>query len=540
MKLIASLPLSYRLGLVMSIVFLMGVVAIGYNLQVFKNDLRQNKSQALQQLIDTTESQINYLISDKSISIAEQKSRAKEIINSIRYDGNQYFFIIDQKPTMLLHPIKPTLNGKNLSDFKDSNGLLLFQEMVKVANNDQIDSLEYWWPKPGEKEASRKLSVLRLIPEWGWIIGTGIYIDNIDAIVSDRIMFSAFALIIWAMVIAFLSYYFISTLSRPLNRTINLIKDISSGDLSNGCRRSRIPEIHKLNNSVNVMQEHIKTLISLIKKNSNHIGSATGTLHNTVSSTQSEVKRQYEELDQLSSAMTEVVQNVKEMASHARITSDRMRDTHKSAEKGETTVQKAKDKINNLSEEITESQVAIKNLYEASEKIGSVIEVITSISEQTNLLALNAAIEAARAGDTGRGFAVVADEVRTLAKRTGEATCEIETVIKNIQQGIHKAADKMENSTTEASECVDLINSAQKQLSKINHNVDEASTLNTQLSEGVDQQEQVSEEINKTLIHLAESAGISQQSSETLHSTSFKLNQLADELNEQLNQFKVS
>ncbi|WP_337914856.1 methyl-accepting chemotaxis protein [Vibrio cholerae] len=149
-------------------------------------------------------------------------------------------------------------------------------------------------------------------------------------------------------------------------------------------------------------------------------------------------------------------------------------------------------------------QAAMQLLAKDSEDIGSVVDVIQSISEQTNLLALNAAIEAARAGEQGRGFAVVADEVRTLASRTQESTKQILQTVQRLQQSSRDSANLIEQGVSGASKAVEKARLAGTALSQITANVDRISTMNTQIATASEEQSAVTEEINKNIITISE------------------------------------
>jgi methyl-accepting chemotaxis protein len=121
------------------------------------------------------------LEAEGKISRQEAQKRAIEAIRAMRYDGTNYFWINDMHPTMVMHPTKPELDGKDLSDFKDPSGRAIFVEFASVARTPKGDFVSYLWPKPGSDKPVQKLSFVKGFEPWGWVIGTGIYVEDVDA-----------------------------------------------------------------------------------------------------------------------------------------------------------------------------------------------------------------------------------------------------------------------------------------------------------------------------------------------------------------------
>ncbi|MDN2664053.1 methyl-accepting chemotaxis protein [Psychromonas sp. 14N.309.X.WAT.B.A12] len=174
------------------------------------------------------------------------------------------------------------------------------------------------------------------------------------------------------------------------------------------------------------------------------------------------------------------------------------------AEEGRQAVDATIASINSLSRNIDDSATAVNNVESKVESIGSVVDTIRSISDQTNLLALNAAIEAARAGEAGRGFAVVADEVRNLAKRTQDATVEIQAMIELLQQSAQQAVGLMDSSVKEAEVGVTEVTKAGIKLSDIVGKVSHISDLNYQIASAAKEQATVADDINTNLVQVKE------------------------------------
>jgi len=181
---VMTLGISTRLyGIVC--IFAAGLIALVSVLLYLELDaLKSRRQQELKGLVDNAFSLMNAqydLAKSGKIAEAQAKARALEAIGSLRYQGDNYFWVNDQHPTMVMHPVRPDLNGKDLTSIKDPNGKALFVEFVKAVENSGAGFVEYMWPKPGFDKPVEKISYVALFKPWGWIVGTGVYNDDIAA-----------------------------------------------------------------------------------------------------------------------------------------------------------------------------------------------------------------------------------------------------------------------------------------------------------------------------------------------------------------------
>jgi len=216
------------------------------------------------------------------------------------------------------------------------------------------------------------------------------------------------------------------------------------------------------------------------------------------------IAEEFDQIESLATAMNEMTAAVKEVQGNAESASASTLEASNVAEEGRNAVNATISSINSLSKNIDDSATAVNNVEMKVESIGSVVDTIRSISDQTNLLALNAAIEAARAGEAGRGFAVVADEVRNLAKRTQDATVEIQAMIEQLQQSAQQAVGLMNRSVKEAEVGVTEVTKAGIKLSDIVGKVSHISDLNYQIASAAKEQATVADEINENLEQVKE------------------------------------
>ena len=259
----------------------------------------------------------------------------------------------------------------------------------------------------------------------------------------------------------------------------------------------------------------------------------------SMSETKDSAQEEFNEIDQLATAMSEMTSTVQTVAEYAQSASSLTEQASGQALTGQKFVQGSVSKMSELSSDIAASAAAVNQVEERVDSIGSVVGTIQGISGQTNLLALNAAIEAARAGEAGRGFAVVADEVRNLAQRTQQATVEIQDMISHLQSSANSAVELMEKSVVEAAEGVDLVTNAGSELDGIVSQVNQINDMNFQIATAAGQQSSVAEEMSVNLTNVRELVEASVVVVGELLETSQQMETNAQELDSKIKQFKV-
>ncbi|MFC0242115.1 methyl-accepting chemotaxis protein [Rhodopseudomonas telluris] len=390
------------------------------------------------------------------ISTEDAQKRAQARIAKLRYGGNEYFFITDMQSRMLMHPIAKQLIGQDQTNTKDTNGKLLFREMVDTVRRDGSGYVEYVWPKPGSDQQFPKLSRVAGFAPWGWIVGTGVYIDDLHAQTWSATQRLLIAAAIVLVIITLVSVLVARGITRPIDAITQAMKQLAAGrleaDIPGVGRADEIGEmagaveVFKLNaierQRLQAGQEEAEARAAAQRKAdtqrlAGEFERAIGEIVETVSSASHELEasatmlsstaeRSQHLATMVTSASEEASTNVQSVASATEQMSSSVNEISRQVQESARIAHEAVEQA-----QATNSRV--EELARAAARIGDVVELISTIAGQTNLLALNATIEAARAGEAGRGFAVVASEVKALAEQTAKATGEITQQINGIQ-----------------------------------------------------------------------------------------------------------
>ncbi len=317
------------------------------------------------------------------------------------------------------------------------------------------------------------------------------------------------------------------------------IKTMAEKDLSVPIEMECKDEYGDVARELEKTRVQLQEMVKLQVDASQELAGLTEVMTLSMSETKESAQEEFNEIDQLATAMSEMSSTVQTVADHAQNASTLTESASGQAATGQRFVQDTVVKISELSQDISASAQAVNQVEESVDSIGSVVGTIQGISEQTNLLALNAAIEAARAGEAGRGFAVVADEVRNLAQRTQQATVEIQEMITQLQSSANSAVELMEKSVVEAAEGVELVTNAGSELDGIVGQVNQINDMNFQIATAAGQQSSVAGEMNQNLTNVRELVEASVTVVSELLETSEIMQQNAEELDKKITSFKV-
>ncbi|MEL7561338.1 methyl-accepting chemotaxis protein [Stutzerimonas chloritidismutans] len=330
-----------------------------------------------------------------------------------------------------------------------------------------------------------------------------------------------------------------ASIVRPMRRAVAVSNQIAKGDLTHEVHVNGNDEATELLTSLSEMQVNLRSIIGQINESAQVLTASAEEMSAVMLDSTEGLQRQNDQIEQAATAVNEMTCAVEEVASNAVSTSEASRASSESAQQGRMQLEDAIASIQALADDVVSASARAGELANQTHNITRVLDVIRAVAEQTNLLALNAAIEAARAGDAGRGFAVVADEVRALAKRTGESTREIESMLSSIQQGTGLTVEALQQGASRARTTLDKAEAAGVALVQIAETVAGINERNLVIASASEEQAQVAREIDRNLVSIRDlsvqtSAGAQQTSVATQ-----ELSRLAVDLNGLVRRFRM-
>lgn len=332
----------------------------------------------------------------------------------------------------------------------------------------------------------------------------------------------------------------IRTILRPVNALQQVMDQVrSSEDLTLKADVSGRDEIASMARNFNTLLEDFRTLIHEVNESTERLSTASEELSVITEQTNSSMSEQMQEAEHVATAVEEMSATVQEVARNTSDTALATEEATQSAGRGKQVVDDTVECISSLASEVKRAAEVVVNVDKGSEEIGRVLDVISGIAEQTNLLALNAAIEAARAGEQGRGFAVVADEVRTLAKRTQDATGEIENLISRLQNGAHEAVTVMGTGRTQVEKAVVMAEGADSAFDAIRTTVDTIHQMTVQIASAAEEQGGVAHEVAGNVVKIKQNTDVTSESVHHIASASEELSSLAHRLHQHVSRFTV-
>jgi len=525
------------------------------------------RKQSLKDIVDVAYSLVEEYekrIQKGEFSPEEGRSRAMQRIKNLRYGQNDYIWINDiaqPYPVMIMHPVSPALDGKVLNDPKFDKATMLqfgtqgqevatdgkknlFAAFVDVCLKSGDGYVAYVWPKPTPSGATAetypKQSYVKLYKPWGWVLGTGLYVDDIAARVSAmRWTMTAVAAGIMLLALA-AGLAVMRTITRPIAALAAYAAEVSSGRLDASMTGAFHGETGTLKEAIGRMVAELKATLATaeqarheaqeetrkatlagreaeeaknaaegamrqgmlqaaqaLEQVSAGISAASGELSGKADAAARGAEHQTVRLAEIAAAMGQMNATVLEVAKNASTAAGSSGEAKAKAETGADIVGRAVASIVDVKEQSRSLKEHMADLGAKAEGIGRIMNVISDIADQTNLLALNAAIEAARAGEAGRGFAVVADEVRKLAEKTMTATREVGEAISGVQHMAKTNMEGVDRSTRTIDQAAELAQSSGRALDEIVRLAETASDQVRAIAAASEEQSAASEQINR-------------------------------------------
>ncbi len=530
---LGDIAVSRKLMLLLSLALVGFIALLLISASALHRNLMSEREARLQAVLDLAMSRIQALAA--TLPPEQAKAQAKAMLDSMRFDGDNYLFVLDEDRRVVVHPAKPELVGQQMGNNPAESH---WQHMVDLGKGGHQGRLEYQWVSPSG-EAAQKMSLVTGYQPWGWILGSGVLLQDIEATMWSQYEWMGGTTLLVILLMGLLGLAISRSIVNPLAEINKAMARVAAGDLVVSIPVLGRDELGAVASSTNQGLDAIRRALLEASQGARNVADAALRIAASAEQTNQAVNSQRDQLAQLATAMNEMSATIADVASHAENTARDTQDATSEAGLGNQDVHASVHGIQALATEVDQATSQVNQLKEGVMQISEVTAVISAISEQTNLLALNAAIEAARAGEQGRGFAVVADEVRQLASRTRHSTEEIQSTITQLQQRAVTAANAMDASRKLAESSVNQSEKAGQDLSLIVNHIQHVSDMATQIATAAEQQSMVAEDMNRNVSGINDSALEMSQAASQLAQESELLAGLSRSLDERLAVFKL-
>jgi methyl-accepting chemotaxis protein len=495
----SSMSVARRLGL-LTFSAVLGIIILATIFLISERTLiMQERQSSVRQTVEVAHGLlVRYqgMAAEGKITEAEAQQRALTEIKALRYSGDEYFWINDMQPKMMMHAVKPELDGTDLTDNKDPTGKRLFVDVVNIVKASGAGFVPYMWPKPGSANPVPKISYVKGFTPWGWVIGTGVYVDTVDAAVLQRAIgfaIGSLVLVVLLLIIGWLiSRSILHKLGGEPDYAADITQRIADGDLAVSIELKH-PQQASLLASIASMRDKFAAIVSQVRDGSEGVATASAEIAQGNNDLSARTEAQASALQQTAASMEQLSATVRQNADNAHQANQLAQAASSTAVRGGEVVADVVD--------------TMKGINESSRKIADIIGVIDGIAFQTNILALNAAVEAARAGEQGRGFAVVASEVRSLAGRSAAAAKEIKILISDSVQRVEQGTAQVDRAGVTMTEVVSSIRRVTDIMGEISAASGEQSVGVSQIGQAVTEMDQVTQQNAALVEQMAAAAG---------------------------------
>ncbi len=537
----ARISLRQRM-LIIGIAALLGMLAVGLVSAINqRSHMYEERQEMLKALVESAKTQVDFYAElQKSGQLPEKEAqdRAREALRAMRFQGGNYFFMYTYDGLTILLPPTPEKEGTSRIDVKDVNGVPLIRNLIDTGKSG-AGFTSYSYPRPGQTEALTKIAYSVNLPAWGWVLGAGLYVDDIDAAFWKNLTYSGIGILLLAAavfgVIALIASSVLDQLGGEPEQAMRAMKVVAEGDLSIEVVASK-PQ--SLLAELNLLIRALRTLVGEIKDGAQRIGSASEHIRHSSNNVAAAASNQAGATQDMAAAMEQFTVSIAHISENASETEQHASQAVSSAQLGESQVNAAVSSMRSLSVAIDQAVERINGLNSRAQEVGSIAATIKEIADQTNLLALNAAIEAARAGETGRGFAVVADEVRKLAERTSHATGQIERTLSAIQVETRGAVEAMGSAASQAGQSVEEVGESAQVLGRIAQGASHSRALVADVATAAREQRTASTSLAQRVEQVAQAAEETSYNMQETANSASELEQVAKVLRESVSRFR--
>ncbi|MGM0832242.1 MAG: methyl-accepting chemotaxis protein [Pseudomonadota bacterium] len=447
--------------------------------------LIEERRHAVRDIVQVATTAISPIYERAGANDEEAKQQVAELVRAMRFEGNNYVFIYDFEGNNIVTAPAPEREGTNMMDVRTPDGSYLIRDILQVAKNGG-GFHSYVWEYPSTREIEPKHSYVESLEKWGWMIGAGVYVTDVDVTVAEleatatanlrQSILSAILLgAVLFVIVALLAFGFVRRTVGPIKRTASAMHDIAQGrgDLTRRLAVESNDEVGNLAVQFNAFVERMQDTLRDVRRSTVSVYHSAGEMSHSSEELATRTEQAAANLQETSASMEEITSTVNHSADNAQQANQLVQSTAEVAHQGE--------------EAMGQVERTMHDINDSASRISDIITMIDAIAFQTNILALNASVEAARAGEHGRGFAVVAQEVRTLASRSSDASKEIRTLIDSSVKHTHAGAELVRNAGATMRDIVESVSKVTDVIGEISAGAKEQSSgigqINTAVAE---------------------------------------------------------
>ncbi|MDR3412833.1 MAG: cache domain-containing protein [Formivibrio sp.] len=578
----SNMRIAYRL-LIVVLAGALGLTVFAFvSLTSLRTALENERETKTKEHVEVAQTLIRGIAQDMAKSgrpVVDAQRAALSALRAMRYANDQYYWVNDMNGQMLMHPTNKALEGTSVLDLKNSEGEAIFAGMIDVVRKNGSGFYHYEWKAPDEKLPRTKISYVAGIPEWGWVVGTGVYLDDIDTLYRAQawrlgsigllalVLSVAVALVITRTfvkplraVVAQLNELAngrldvtitginrgdeIGTMARALDRVQRNLGSVASAadEIAQGNLTISIEprsERDRLGMALKTMLVHLRRLVAETSNTANSVYGGATTISASVENQAAVSSELSSSVAEITSTMEELSASSSQISEHSGAVVEIANQTLDSSRNGAEAMEQLTARMANIQEENLNSLNDIIGLGKTSKEISKVMTIINAIADQTKLIAFNAALEAASAGESGRRFGVVAAEIRRLADSVTDSTGEIESKVNEIQDSISRLVITSEKGASGIAEGMTATAHTAERLSELVEAASKTASAAQQISLSTQQQKTAA---NQVVIALREIVGTTHhtaQSMAQLSEVSRNMAKLSSDMDAQVHRFRL-